>query len=334
MRVLVTGGCGFIGTALVLRLLSDGHQVLNVDKCGRVSNAALDAQRTPHYQLFRTDLSIANAQLAQVVEQFKPEWVFHLAAETHVDNSISQPVVSVQTNVMSTVHLLDVLTGFQRAHPGLLASVVMVSTDEVYGDVVDQLGAEAFAETQLLLPSSPYSASKAAADHLALAWLRTFGLPVLVSRCSNNYGPWQFPEKLIPRVISRALSNDVIPLYGDGLQQREWLHVEDHVSALLLLAKSGTIGEIYNIGSEVRVTNFELVSRLCQLLNQRCPSHIDYTGLIQRVADRPGHDRGYAINSDKIAALGWQASMPLTQGLAATVDWFLAHPHWLGATSH
>lgn len=334
MRVLVTGGCGFIGAALISRLLSDGHQVLNVDKCGQVSNWALDGWPSPHYQLFKTDLSIANAQLAQAVDQFKPEWVFHLAAETHVDNSISQPVVSVQTNVMSSVHLLDLLVGYQRANAAILRSVVMVSTDEVYGDVADKPAADACTEAELLVPSSPYSASKAAADHLALAWRRTFGLPVLISRCSNNYGPWQYPEKLIPRVISCALRGEKIPLYGDGLQQREWLHVDDHVSALLLLAEQGEAGEIYNIGSQVRVTNSELVTRLCQLLNQHFPNQSDYTQLIQRVADRPGHDRGYAINSDKIAALGWRPEIDLAQGLAATVEWFLAHRHWLDRTLH
>lgn len=324
MRVLVTGGCGFIGSALVRRLLASGHRVLNIDCLAACANASLNRLNTAHYTLLVQDLTTADTVLHEQIADFAPQWAFHLAAETHVDNSIAQPQVSVSNNVLSSLRLLEIL----RTAAAPLEKLVLVSTDEVYGDCEDFSPAHRFVETDRLQPSSPYSASKAAVDQLALAWHRTFGLPVVISRCCNNFGPWQYPEKLIPKFTARALAGLPLPLYGDGSQRREWLYVEDHVDALLLLAARGLAGEIYNVGSGVNLSNRALVEKLCALLDQLQPAQRPYGDLLAQAQDRPGHDRNYHLDGKKIAALGWQPASDFDHAFEQTVRWMLAHPHF------
>ncbi|UTA48138.1 dTDP-glucose 4,6-dehydratase [Simiduia sp. 21SJ11W-1] len=329
--VLVTGGCGFIGSALVRRLLARGFCVHNIDKRTQAANPSLDHLEGPQYHWHNIDLAQGPAPVAALLARTKPRFIFHLAAETHVDNSIAAPLVSVQNNVLGAANLLEAVrtSGAQAAQ--MLEKIVWVSTDEVYGDCADTGPNHAFLESHKLQPSSPYSASKSAADQLALAWHRTFGVPVVLSRCSNNYGPWQFPEKLIPKFIARALVGSPLPLYGDGLQQREWLYVEDHVSALMLLAERGQLGEIYNVGSDALCTNRELINTLCQLLDAASPAGAPHATLITQVEDRPGHDRCYKVCWQKIKALGWAPATSLADGLQQTVAWYLANRKFLAA---
>lgn len=330
-RALVTGGCGFIGSALVRRLIANGIDVLNIDKRTQVANDSLDSLSIANYRLVEADLA-TGLDVAALLQEFKPEWIFHLAAETHVDNSIAAPLVSVTNNVLSSVRLLDGVRDWVASEPlakALLQKIVIVSTDEVYGDSDDHSMQHQFRETDLLMPSSPYSASKSAVDQLALAWSRTFQLPLLISRCCNNYGPWQFPEKLLPKFTALALQGLPLPLYGDGLQQREWLYVEDHVDALMLLAERGKLGEIYNVGSQLLRSNRAIVAELCQLLDQIKPALQPYREQVVYVADRPGHDRCYRLNSDKLHQLGWHPKTDFNQGLRQTVHWLFANPEFL-----
>lgn len=323
MRVLVTGGCGFIGSALVRSLLARGDQVINIDKLAAAANTSLAHYPAPDYTLKPWDLAQPEVPLLALLVEFQPEIIYHLAAETHVDNSIAAPMNSVHANVMSTLHLLEAVRQWRDRGQSNLHQMVLVSTDEVYGDSADYAADHESFETDRLVPSSPYSASKAAADQLGLAWYRTFGVPVLISRCCNNYGPWQYPEKLIPKFIQRALAGQSLPLYGDGLQQREWLYVDDHVQALMLLAERGRSGEIYNVGSQQLNTNVALTLALCDLLDALRPGPKSYREKIEWVADRPGHDRCYRINSEKIHQLGWRASTAFDVGLRYTVQWHL-----------
>lgn len=332
--VLITGGCGFIGSALARRLLALGFVVHNVDKRTHAANSSLDSLSHSHYHWHNIDLACAEScskLLQPLLKKIAPQWVFHLAAETHVDNSIVRPLVSVQNNVMGTANVLEGLRTSGLLSAGKFKKLILVSTDEVYGDCAGSGAGHAFLEHHKLVPSSPYSASKAAADQLALAWHRTFDMPLVISRCSNNYGPWQFPEKLIPKCIARALAGMTLPLYGDGQQMREWLYVEDHVNALVLLAEQGKVGEIYNIGSDVLCSNYGLVTHLCQLLDRARPAHTPYAQQIAQVADRPGHDRCYRVDWQKLRALGWAPQTPLEEGLRDTVQWYLAHPEFLAA---
>lgn len=330
MKILVTGGCGFIGTNLVRHLLTAGaaaHEVLNIDAltyAGRRANLA-DLEANPRYRFQQVDICDATA-LRRVFAEFAPDWVMHLAAESHVDRSIDGPAVFIRTNVMGTYTLLEAA----RAHYETLAGPVRerfrflhVSTDEVYGS----LGAEGyFTEESAYDPHSPYSASKAASDHLARAWHATYGLPVLVTNCSNNYGPYQYPEKLIPVVITKALAGDAIPVYGQGVNVRDWLYVGDHVEALLRVLERGRVGETYNIGGNNEWKNIDLVRMLCGLLDELSPRRDGrpYAEQITFVTDRPGHDLRYAIDAAKIRDhLGWAPSQDHTSGFRKTVSWYV-----------
>ena len=336
-RILVTGGAGFIGGAVVRRLLKESDaMVFNLDKMGYASDLtsidrtlnALGDGAAERHQLLRVDLTNAD-DVRQAVQQADPDLVMHLAAESHVDRSISGPGAFVDSNVVGTFNLLQAtrehferLSG-QRKEDFRLHHI---STDEVFGS----LGAEGrFSETTPYDPRSPYSASKAASDHLVQAWHHTYGLPVVLTNCSNNYGPWQFPEKLIPVVILKASSGEDIPLYGDGLNVRDWLYVEDHVDALLLAACNGVNGRSYCVGGHGERTNKEIVETICRQLdqlNKREPSHLD---LIKRVSDRPGHDRRYAIDPTRISTeLGWEPRHNVNTGLATTVEWYLNNQTW------
>jgi dTDP-glucose 4,6-dehydratase len=330
MRVLVTGGSGFIGSHLVEYLLAEQHQVFNVDKLTYAANAQfqLSTNANGQYQHFQADICDAVA-LRHIVEQAQPDIIFHLAAETHVDRSIDSPASFIHSNMTGTFQLLEAT----RRYWGQLAEtkkadfrLLHISTDEVFGDMA---GSEHPAHEQSIYrPSSPYSASKAASDHLVMAWHRTYGLPVMVTHCSNNYGPRQHTEKLIPLVISNALQGKPLPIYGNGEQIRDWLYVDDHVSALLSLMKNGNIGESYNIGGLNQTRNIDVVLQIVRLLDEFVPPFAlkisSYADLIRFVEDRPGHDVRYAIDAAKIVReTGWSPQFDLEQGLRKTVQWYL-----------
>lgn len=334
-RILVTGGAGFIGGALVRRLLSESEAlVFNLDKCGYASDLtsieALPQAETRH-QLLKVDLTDA-AATAAAVQQADPDLVMHLAAESHVDRSIEGPGAFIESNVTGTFHLLQAV----RAHwEGLSAERKAgfrfhhISTDEVFGSLGET---GRFSETTPYDPRSPYSASKAASDHLVSAWHHTYGLPVVLTNCSNNYGPWQFPEKLIPVVILKAAAGEPIPLYGDGANVRDWLYVEDHVDALLLAATQGQLGRSYCVGGHGERTNKEVVEAICSELDDLLPAGSPHSRLVTPVTDRPGHDRRYAIDPTRISSeLGWQPRHSFEEGLAATVRWYLEHDSWCRA---
>jgi len=335
-RILVTGGAGFIGGAVVRRLLLESDAtVFNLDKMGYASDltsiedtiATLATRRegdvTPRHQLLQVDL--ANAEATQkAIATADPDLVMHLAAESHVDRSIEGPGAFIESNLIGTFNLLQA----SRIHFDQLEGQRKVSfrfhhisTDEVFGS----LGATGkFSETTPYDPRSPYSASKAASDHLVNAWYHTFGLPIVLTNCSNNYGPWQYPEKLIPVVILKAVAGEAIPLYGDGMNIRDWLYVEDHVDALLLAANNGRIGESYCIGGHGERTNLQVIENICTILDQLKPEGSPHRKLITFVKDRLGHDRRYAINPEKITTeLGWQPRHDFEDGLEETVKWYV-----------
>ena len=327
-RVLITGGAGFIGSAVVRRLLADSDALIfNLDKLGYASDLT-SIGNDPRHQFLRVDLADVDAT-AQAVQEADPDLVMHLAAESHVDRSIDGPAAFIESNITGTFNLLQAVRSHWQQLPEERRECFRfhhISTDEVFGS----LGPTGrFSETTAYDPRSPYSASKAASDHLVSAWYHTYGLPVVLTNCSNNYGPWQFPEKLIPVVILKAVSGQPIPLYGDGANVRDWLFVEDHVEALLLAATRGRLGESYCVGGHAERSNQEVVEAICTLLDQRRPGGAPHARLITPVTDRPGHDRRYAIDPTRISKeLGWQPLHGFEEGLAATVDWYLANLKW------
>ncbi len=340
MRVLVTGGAGFIGGALVRRLLQEeGTIVFNLDKIGYASDLTgiqqllTDSVGVRHL-LQKVDLADEQATAA-AVQQADPDLVLHLAAESHVDRSIDGPGEFLASNVSGTFNLLQAVRRHWEALPSKRQEQFRfhhISTDEVFGSLGES---GRFSETTPYDPRSPYSATKAASDHLVSAWHHTYGLPVVLTNCSNNYGPWQFPEKLIPVVILKALAGEPIPLYGDGANVRDWLYVEDHVEALLLAARHGRLGESYCVGGSSpngissELTNKQVVEAICAELDQLFPQAKPHSSLITPVADRPGHDRRYAIDPGKISTeLGWQPRHSFEQGLADTVRWYVDHQDW------
>lgn len=331
-RVLVTGGAGFIGSALCRRLIArEGAHVLNLDKLTYAAN--LDSLKAvshdQHYRLSVTDIC-DKAALAAAFGDYRPEIVFHLAAESHVDRSIDGPEAFLETNVVGTQRLLAAALDYWRDLGPIARQAfrfVHISTDEVYGSLGEH---GFFTEDSPYRPNSPYSASKAASDHFALAWHKTYGLPVIISNCSNNYGPFQFPEKLIPHMIIRALAGETLPVYGEGRNVRDWLHVEDHVSALVAVAEKGRLGEKYNIGGHQERRNLEVVEAIADALDRVRPlAQGSYRERIAFVTDRPGHDFRYAIDPSKAEAeLGWRQLIGFDSGIAATVDWYLENEAW------
>lgn len=331
-RLLVTGGAGFIGSAVVRRAVRLGHRVLNLDKltyAGSLSTVA-EVADDANYEHVRGD--IADRELVRALfQRFRPTAVLHLAAESHVDRSIDGPAQFIETNVVGTFTLLDEALAYFRSLNAERAErfrFLHVSTDEVFGS----LGVNGqFSEMSPHRPSSPYSASKAAADHLARAWFHTYGLPVITTNCTNNYGPFQFPEKLIPLVILRALEDQPLPVYGHGENVRDWLYVEDHVDALLLAVGKGRPGETYAVGGREERRNIEVVRELCRILDVLAPSRSipDRTRLIEFVPDRPGHDYRYAMDISKAEReLGWTPKESFESGLTRTVRWYLANREW------
>ena len=323
MNILITGGAGFIGSSVVRAAITAGHSVVNVDCLTYAGNRANNAGVADHknYSFEPVDICDRPA-LENVFKTYTPDTVIHLAAESHVDRSIDGPEVFVQTNIVGTVNLL------QLSKTSNISKFVHVSTDEVYGDLGPD--DQAFTSDTAYDPHSPYAASKAASDHLARAWHRTYGLPVVVTNCSNNYGPFQYPEKLIPVTILNALAGKPIPIYGRGDNIRDWLYVDDHADALLTVAGKGEAGQTYCIGANNEQTNLDLVRAICKVLDKVRPrAGGSYAGLIEFVSDRPGHDRRYAIDTGKLCAdLGWMATTGFKTGLEKTVDWYLNNQAW------
>jgi dTDP-glucose 4,6-dehydratase len=328
MKLLVTGGAGFIGSAVVRQAIARGHHVVNLDAltyAACLDNVASVAGSNA-YAFVQADIR-DRAALDRALADHAPDAIMHLAAESHVDRSIDGPAAFIDTNVTGTYTLLEAARAYWTAR-GRPAGFRFhhISTDEVFGS----LGPTGqFTEDTPYDPRSPYSASKAASDHLVRAWHETYGLPVLLTNCSNNYGPFHFPEKLIPVVILNALAGKPIPVYGQGTNVRDWLFVEDHADALLTVIERGQVGRSYNIGGENEVANIDIVRRICALLDERRPAGAPHDRLITYVTDRPGHDFRYAIDPTRIRTeLGWRPSVTLDQGLARTVDWYLANEGW------
>ncbi|EGQ8054433.1 dTDP-glucose 4,6-dehydratase [Vibrio alginolyticus] len=336
MKILVTGGAGFIGSAVVRHIIRDTQDtVINLDKLTYAGNleSLVDVSESERYHFEQVDIC-DRAELDRVFSEHQPDRVMHLAAESHVDRSIDGPAAFIETNVMGTYHLLEAARQYWSGLDEARQSAFRfhhISTDEVYGDLegTDDL----FTETTSYAPSSPYSASKASSDHLVRAWQRTYGLPTLITNCSNNYGPYHFPEKLIPLMILNALNGKPLPVYGDGMQIRDWLFVEDHARALYKVVNEGEVGETYNIGGHNEKANIEVVKTICALLEELRPNKPagieSYESLITYVKDRPGHDVRYAIDATKIAQeLGWTPEETFESGIRKTVEWYLNNPQW------
>lgn len=332
LRILVTGGAGFIGSSLIRMAIAKGHTILNVDKLTYAANLQNLKPVSNHANYTFKKMDICDQdKLAESFKLFRPDAVMHLAAESHVDRSIDGPGTFIQTNIFGTYNLLASSRSYFESLPKKAQKNFRfhhISTDEVYGDL--EANDAPFEEVTAYDPSSPYSASKAASDHLVRAWGRTYGLPILITNCSNNYGPYQFPEKLIPVVILKALNNDSIPIYGKGDNIRDWLYVDDHAEALLTVLQNGNIGDTYNIGGNNERTNLELVQTICRLMDEHKPRQKGrYKDLIKFVPDRPGHDKRYAINASKLEnELGWTPTIRFDEGFEKTVIWYLNNEVW------
>ena len=336
MKLAITGGAGFIGSALIRLVLNQtNHNVINIDKLTYAGNldSLKNCQKSEKYHHEKVDICDAVA-LKKIFFTHKPTAVMNLAAESHVDRSIDAPSDFINTNIIGTFTLLQVAKQYFETLDEKGKKEFRfhhISTDEVFGDL--QGTDDYFSEETAYAPSSPYSASKASSDHLVRAWGRTYGLPVIITNCSNNYGPYQFPEKLVPHIILNAIHGKLLPIYGDGLQVRDWLYVEDHAKALMKVITKGKIGETYNIGGHNEKTNLEVVSTICDLLEEthikKTAGIINYKDLITFVQDRPGHDERYAIDASKIQReLGWTPEETFETGLSKTVQWYVDNPQW------
>lgn len=336
VKILVTGGAGFIGSAVVRHIINNTQDsVINVDKLTYAGNleSLLTVENNERYAFEQVDIC-DRAELDRVFAEHKPDAVMHLAAESHVDRSIDGPGAFIETNIVGTYTILEATRAYWNQLDDTRKVAFRfhhISTDEVYGDLegTDDL----FTETTSYEPSSPYSASKASSDHLVRAWLRTYGLPTIVTNCSNNYGPYHFPEKLIPLIILNSLDGKALPVYGNGMQVRDWLYVEDHASALYTVVTKGEIGETYNIGGHNEKANIEVVKTICSLLEEFVPNKpqgvTEYQHLVTYVTDRPGHDVRYAIDASKIEReLDWKPAETFESGIRKTVEWYLANQKW------
>ena len=335
--ILITGGAGFIGSAVVRQFINEtNHRVVNVDKLTYAGNlqSLASVSSDPRFRFEKVDICDA-AEVARVFREHQPDAVMHLAAESHVDRSITGPAEFIQTNIFGTYTLLEAARNYWSSLAGDKKAAFRfqhISTDEVYGSLGD---AGFFTEETAYEPNSPYSASKASSDHLVRAWHHTYGLPVVTTNCSNNYGPYHFPEKLIPLVILNAVNGKPLPIYGKGDNIRDWLYVDDHARALRLVLEKGKLGETYNIGGWNEKTNLEVVDAICTILDELRPQGAPHSGLKTYVQDRPGHDKRYAIDAGKIEReLGWKPQETFETGLRKTVEWYLSHDDWVqGVTS-
>lgn len=339
MKIMITGGAGFIGSALIRYLINETQDtVINVDKLTYAGNLrSLDSiSSNPRYIFEQVDIC-SSEKITQLFRRYQPDCIMHLAAESHVDRSITGSAAFMQTNIIGTHVLLEAAREYWQSLTEAQQKIFRfhhISTDEVYGDLegLDSF----FTETTAYAPSSPYSASKASSDHLVRAWHRTYGLPILITNCSNNYGPYQFPEKLIPLIILNALEGKALPVYGNGMQIRDWLYVEDHAKALYRVVKKGTIGETYNIGGHNEKRNIDVIYTICALLEELAPKKpvgvTQYKDLITYVKDRPGHDQRYAIDASKIKQeLNWEPEETFETGIRKTVEWYINHSEWVNA---
>lgn len=332
MRLLVTGGAGFIGSAVIRHIIHNtDDSVVNVDKltyAGNLENLAEVAQNT-RYAFEQVDIT-DRAEIDRILAEWQPDAIMHLAAESHVDRSIDGPAAFIETNIVGTYTLLEAARQYWNSLPEPRKAAFRfhhISTDEVYGDL--ETTSDLFTEETPYAPSSPYSASKASSDHLVKAWHRTYGFPVLLTNCSNNYGPYHFPEKLVPLMILNALEGKPLPVYGKGDQVRDWLYVEDHARALYRVVTEGSIGETYNIGGHNEKQNIEVVQTICDMLQEMQPQATSYRDLITYVEDRPGHDRRYAIDASKIQKeLGWTPEETFETGIRKTMEWYLNNLEW------
>ncbi len=335
MRYLITGGAGFIGGALVRKLISNEKNIVfNLDKLGYASDLEsidnVDLKNNfGNYTFLNVDL-VDKENLYDAIEQANPDIIMHLAAESHVDRSIDKPHYFLESNIIGTFNLLQAAKEYWlKLEPNRKNNFKFhhISTDEVYGSLEEK---GSFSELTSYDPRSPYSASKASSDHLVRAWFHTYDFPILITNCSNNFGPWQFPEKLIPLVISKALDCKRIPIYGDGLNVRDWLFVEDHIEALLLVIQKGEIGQSYCIGGYGERTNKYIVELICSILDKRVPNNAPHSTLIEYVRDRPGHDKRYSIDSSKIQnELGWKSNFKLDDSIEKTVNWYIDNYDWV-----
>ena len=330
---LITGGCGFIGSCLVRWLTNKGHKVINVDKLTYSANikAVGDLKNAKNYVFYKEDICDQN-KLTKIFNDNNPTKVIHLAAETHVDRSIDGPSQFINSNILGTYNILNICDNYFKNLSNSDKKnfkVLLVSTDEVYGSL-DQTDQPSDEESPYK-PNSPYSASKAASDHLGRAWHKTFDLPVIITNTTNNYGPWQFPEKLIPLTISKCLNDESIPVYDKGQQIRDWIHVDDHVSGILVVIDKGIVGERYNIGGNNELKNIDVVNNICKVLDNIQPrkNNEKYEKLIKFVEDRPGHDFRYGLNNTKISRLGWKPKVDWISGLDSTIKWYLENVEFL-----
>lgn len=333
-KILITGGAGFVGSAVIRHIIQNTpNSVINLDKLTYASNleSLASVSNNSHYNFEKVDIC-NRSEVNRIFIQYKPDVVMHLAAESHVDRSIDCPAEFIQTNIIGTYNLLEVAYSYWQSLSRQKKQSFRfhhISTDEVYGDLIGT--SDLFSETTAYAPSSPYSASKASSDHLVRAWHRTYGLPTIITNCSNNYGPYHFPEKLIPLIILNALEEKPLPIYGKGDQIRDWLYVEDHARALYQVLTQGKVGETYNIGGYNEKQNIDVVKKICQILDQLSPrkNGQPYQDLITFVADRPGHDKRYAINASKITKeLGWKPQETFETGIYKTIEWYLNHLDW------
>lgn len=329
MKLIVTGGCGFIGSNFIKLALKKGYKILNLDSLTYASHKMKENFLHKNHTFIKCDIG-DKKKIRKILNKFKPNSVINFASETHVDRSIYDPEIFFKTNVLQTLNLIEETKKYLLKKKNNNFKFIHISTDEVYGSLSTKEAS--FRETNKFFPNSPYSASKASAEHIMRSYYKTFGFPVIISNCSNNYGPYQYPEKLIPLIIQNCINNKLLPVYGDGKQIRDWLFVDDHCNAIFKILKKGKLGETYNIGGNTEISNIKLIKEICKLLDKKYKNNKEasFSKLITYVSDRPGHDRRYAINSKKIQKdLGWKPKHSFSGGIKITIEWYLKNKKWI-----